>query len=77
MFDLSMETFEAGDILIYNLRYSTDLFMVDTMRCFAKNYEKILREIVKNPSKKIKDIKLVNKTDLSKKRSGYLVEGTA
>ncbi|NMA25758.1 MAG: hypothetical protein GX936_08860, partial [Clostridiales bacterium] len=56
MFDIAMESFETGDILTYNLRYRTDLFKADTIRCLARNYEEILREIVKNPFKKIEDI---------------------
>jgi hypothetical protein len=76
MFDIAMESFETGDILTYNLRYRTDLFKADTIRCLARNYEEILREIVKNPFKKIEDIILVNEIHSPQKKSGYSDEAT-
>ena len=58
--DLSIAASDNGGTILCFLSYCTALFKTDKMEQLAKNYEKVLWEIVRNPSRKIADFNLVS-----------------
>lgn len=64
--DICIGAYCLSETITCRLEYCTKLFRDETMRLFAKQYENVLWEIVKRPSKKIKEIRLMINTNLSK-----------
>ncbi|HLP58442.1 MAG TPA: condensation domain-containing protein, partial [Candidatus Deferrimicrobium sp.] len=65
-FDLSIECFERGDILSFNLEYGTELFKDETAAGFVDYFKKILSLVVERPDGKISGLEIIS--DEEKKR---------
>ena len=58
-FDLTLEIIELENSLSGYLRYNTDLFNADTIKCMAGHFEVLLRGIVQNPVQQITALPLL------------------
>jgi acyl-CoA synthetase (AMP-forming)/AMP-acid ligase II/acyl carrier protein len=58
-YDLVLEAVESGDAIIFNFKYSTDLFKRETIDRITKDYLKVLENIIDNQNISIKQIELI------------------
>lgn len=63
-FDLELEVLDSQNALTCHLKYNTDLFDELTIQRFAKSYEVIVLNILKNKNQKISEISVLDEDDL-------------
>ncbi|MCU0287589.1 MAG: condensation domain-containing protein, partial [Acidobacteria bacterium] len=62
-FDLSIECFEFGDKLSFNMEYGTELFKEETAARFAAYFKKIISAVVEKPHEKIAAIEIISEQE--------------
>ncbi|MCK4258431.1 MAG: non-ribosomal peptide synthase/polyketide synthase [Halanaerobiales bacterium] len=62
-FDLSLYAEEEQNQLCFRLEYCTELFKRETMEQMIIHFKNILREIISNPTKLIKDIEMISQKE--------------
>lgn len=59
-FDISMEIFESGDSLQYNIEYATGIFKEETIRRLAHHFDQLIARVLDNPRSKISNVLLIS-----------------
>lgn len=62
-FDLSLLVMEGPDKLFLNFEYSTDLYSETTLKRFVNYFKTIVKEILSDVDKKLKNIKLITEEE--------------
>ncbi|UCH94576.1 MAG: SDR family oxidoreductase [Candidatus Aminicenantes bacterium] len=57
-FDMSLYAADAGETINFIMEYSTALFKLTTIKKIARRYIRIIKQVVKNKTIKLKDIKI-------------------
>ena len=63
-FDFTLEIIPSETNFNLSLEYCTDLYTHEFMDEFAKHYIQLLRNVVKNPKDKIKDLKILTENEI-------------
>ncbi|MCP4049835.1 MAG: amino acid adenylation domain-containing protein [bacterium] len=66
IFDLSLEIWKKSSGLECRFEYNTDLFKHTTIKCIAGHYQNLLKDIIKNPAKKISELEILSKKEKNK-----------
>ncbi len=69
-FDLDLYGIDAGENLSFSFVYCTKLFKKETILRFIQYFKEILSSVIKDPGKKLSEIKLISKEEKDKIRSG-------
>ena len=59
-FDISMEVFDAGDSLQYNIEYATGIFKEETIRSVAHHFDQLIARVLNDPQRSISDLLLIS-----------------
>lgn len=62
-FDITMDAEEVDSKLVFRLEYCTKLYKQETMEHFIEHFKNIIKEVVKNPDKKIGDINILSEEE--------------
>lgn len=62
-FDISMEIFEEGESVKYNIEYSTELFRRETILRMAGHFDNLIKGIIDNPAGEVSDLTLINDSE--------------
>ena len=65
-FDLSLEVVPQDSIFELNFEYCTDLFSKHFINALSNHYIEIIKNVVKNPHEKIKDLKILSEKEKNK-----------
>ncbi|MGN6715277.1 amino acid adenylation domain-containing protein, partial [Anaerocolumna jejuensis] len=62
-FDITLDSWERNNQLIFNFEYTTKLFKEESIHYLAKHFEQILREITKDSNKKLQEISMLDEEE--------------
>ncbi|MDW3192237.1 MAG: non-ribosomal peptide synthase/polyketide synthase [Cytophagales bacterium] len=58
-FDLNLIGAESGEQVLFQMKYSTQLFKEETIKRFARQYKQVVTELVRNPDMMISEISIL------------------
>lgn len=70
-FDLSMEVYEEGEKLTYNIEYCTDIFEKNSILQFQKYFNNLLNSVVNHPNIRLGDLSVMSNLEYDSVVSGF------